>query len=218
MIRKIKNKMFSWSMRADKTLLIIADNALNIIACVGMYLVARNMIYAFMYNGFFAGIFEWIKIPSTWVGVVLGNIGLWHRYLLKGILVRGIPLQLSNGIRKGIKIVTYAIIIVCDIISIIAAIVLLIDNYQYYGLSWGLLYGFPELIFYIFLMMWFNNLRILSFNEDKIQEELKDIINDEKKELEEEERERRRKEMEKEEERRKEEELKRYKEQQHTNE
>lgn len=217
MIRKIKNKMFSWSMNADKTILIIADNALNIIACVGMYIVMRNLLYALMYNGFFAGIFEWIKIPSTWVGLVIGSVGSWHSYLLKGILVRGIPLQLSNGVRKVIKIVTYAIIIVCEIITTIAAIVLLIDNFQYYGLSWGLLYGFPELSFYVFVMIWFNNLRILSFNEDKIQEELVDIINDEKKELEEEERERRRKEMEKEEEKRKEEELKRYKEQ-HTNE
>ena len=205
MIRKIKNKMFSWSMKADKTLLIIADNALNIVACVGMYIVIRNILYAFMLNGFFAGVFEWIKVPSTWLGAVLANIGLWHRYLLKGILVRGIPLQLSNGIRKVIKIVTYAIIIVCDIISVIAAIVLLIDNYQYYGLSWGLLYGFPELTFYVCLMAWFNNLRILSFNEDKIQEELKDIINDENKELEEEEKRRKEKEMEKEEERRREE-------------
>mgnify|MGYP000084464427 CR=1 FL=1 len=198
MMIKLKEKIFNWANSSGVVVPVIAEFILISIFIYGGYLFVNQFIYILIGYGFFGGIKYIIINPVTWIAVILVNIGSLHNPIKKSLLCRGIPLQISKGVKTTIKVVCTILLILINIIVILASIVLLIDNYQYYGISWGLLYGFDGVFLYALILLFVKEVSVFSYNANKIEEELKDMIAEEQREKEEEERERRKKEREKE--------------------
>ena len=202
---KLKEKVFNWANSSGIIIPIIAEFILISIFIYGGYLFVNQFIYILIGYGFFGGIKYIIINPVTWIALILVNIGLLYNPIKKSLLCRGIPLQISKGVKTTIKVVCTILLILINIIVILASIVLLIDNYQYYGISWGLLYGFDGVFLYCLLNYIIKEAAVFSYDSDKIEKELKELIAEEQGEREEEEKKKKEKEMKEEEERRREE-------------
>ena len=202
---KLKEKVFNWANSSGIIIPIIAEFILISIFIYGGYLFINQFIYILIGYGFFGGIKYIIFNPAIWIALILVNIGLLHNPIKKSLLCRGIPLQISKGVKTTIKVVCTILLILINIIVILASIVLLIDNYQYYGISWGLLYGFDGVFLYCLLNYIIKEAAVFSYDSDKIEKELKELIAEEQREREEEEKKKKEKEMKEEEERRREE-------------
>lgn len=205
MMIKLKEKIFNWANSSGVVVPVIAEFILISIFIYGGYLFVNQFIYILIGYGFFGGIKYIIINPVTWIAVILVNIGSLHNPIKKSLLCRGIPLQISKGVKTTIKVVCTILLILINIIVILASIVLLIDNYQYYGISWGLLYGFDGVFLYCLLNYIIKEAAVFSYDSDKIEKELKELIAEEQREREEEEKKKKEKEMKEEEERRREE-------------
>lgn len=205
MMIKSKEKIFNWANSSGVVVPVIAEFILISIFIYGGYLFVNQFIYILIGYGFFGGIKYIIINPVTWIAVILVNIGSLHNPIKKSLLCRGIPLQISKGVKTTIKVVCTILLILINIIVILASIVLLIDNYQYYGISWGLLYGFDGVFLYCLLNYIIKEAAVFSYDSDKIEKELKELIAEEQREREEEEKKKKEKEMKEEEERRREE-------------
>lgn len=205
MMIKLKEKIFNWANSSGVVVPVIAEFILISIFIYGGYLFVNQFIYILIGYGFFGGIKYIILNPVTWIAVILVNIGSLHNPIKKSLLCRGIPLQISKGVKTTIKVVCTILLILINIIVILASIVLLIDNYQYYGISWGLLYGFDGVFLYCLLNYIIKEAAVFSYDSDKIEKELKELIAEEQREREEEEKKKKEKEMKEEEERRREE-------------
>lgn len=202
---KLKEKVFNWANSSGIIIPIIAEFILISIFIYGGYLFINQFIYILIGYGFFGGIKYIIFNPAIWIALILVNIGLLHNPIKKSLLCRGIPLQISKGVKTTIKVVCTILLILINIIVILVSIVLLIDNYQYYGISWGLLYGFDGVFLYCLLNYIIKEAAVFSYDSDKIEKELKELIAEEQREREEEEKKKKEKEMKEEEERRREE-------------
>lgn len=201
---KLKEKIFNWANSSGIIIPIIVEFSLISIFIYGGYLFVNQFIYILIGYGFFGGIKYIILNPAIWIAVILVNIGLLHNPIKKSLLCRGVPLRISKGVKTVIKVICTILLIIINVIVTIASIVLLIDNYQYYGISWGLLYGFDGVYLYCLLNYIIKEAAVFSYDSDKIEKELKELIAEEQREREEEKK-KKEKEMKEEEERRREE-------------
>lgn len=195
---KLKEKVFNWANSSGIIIPIIAEFILISIFIYGGYLFVNQFIYILIGYGFFGGIKYIILNPAIWIALILVNIGLLHNPIKKSLLCRGIPLQISKGVKTAIKVICTILLILINVITTLASIVLLIDNYKYYGISWGLLYGFDGVYLYCLLNYIVREAAVFTYDPDKIEKELKELIAEEQREREEEEKKRREKEREKE--------------------
>lgn len=195
---KLKEKIFNWANSAGVFIPVVAEFILIAIFIYGAYLFVNQIIYILIGYGFFGGIKYIILNPTIWIAIVLANIGLLHNPIKKSLLCRGVPLQISKGAKTIIKVICVVLLILITIIIILASILLLIDNYKYYGLSWGLLYGFDGVFLYHLFKYAIKEAIVFTYDSDKIEKELKELIAEEQAEKEEEEKTRRKKEQEEE--------------------
>lgn len=177
---KFKNKVFDWASNANQYLVIIVNVIFSIVMMYGVYFVFKALIYSLIDNGIF-GFIKVLLYPQLWIGMLLAYIGSIYEPIKKAILCRNIPMSINNMMKVVIKVVTIIFQIIIGIIISLAVIILLIDNYTTYGFSWNLLYGFDGVVYYMMIYTVIYNIKILSFNEDRVQQELQEMIAEENK-------------------------------------
>lgn len=182
---KLKEKIFNWANSSGVVVPVIAEFILISIFIYGGYLFVNQFIYILIGYGFFGGIKYIILNPAIWIAVILVNIGLLHNPIKKSLLCRGVPLLISKGVKTAIKVICTILLILINVIATLASIVLLIANYKYYGISWGLLYGFDWVFLYTLILLFVKEVSVFSYDSDKIEKELKELIAEEHREREE---------------------------------